>query len=188
MARRARRRGGGGDSPTRRRASSRRGSSRDSTTQHRASSRRIGGSGARARALVAQFLYYWTRRGPAHHRRLFESNSHQSMCIKQNPQQCIKPNPKAKSQFALSSCWLRHESGDAGARAWRQRVSVVAAARGLGGGSGGGTRAAGLSPTLNHLINHDYRTIRRTTERLCGLIRSHLLIEMLGPIRMINHD
>jgi hypothetical protein len=57
------------------------------------------------------------------------------MCIKQNPWQCIKPNPKAKSQIRIElllAVGVR-ESGGAGARVWWWCVSVVAAAREIGG-------------------------------------------------------
>jgi hypothetical protein len=63
-----------------------------------------------------------------------------------------------------------------GARAWRRQCTSLAVA------------ARRSSPTPNRPINHDYRTIRRTTGRLCGLIESCLLIKMLRPIRTINHD
>jgi hypothetical protein len=70
----------------------------------------------------------------------------------------------------------------AAVREWRQRRTGLAAE------AHGFDRGSRSSPTPNRPINHNYRTIRLTTERLGGLIGLCLLIEVLGPIMMTNRD
>jgi hypothetical protein len=56
---------------------------------------------------------------------------------------------------------------------------------------GGGARLRQGQPVVpypNRSINREYRMIRQTARRLCGLIGSCLLIEVLGPTRTINRD
>jgi hypothetical protein len=81
----------------------------------------------------------------------------------------------------------RRGGGGDGATRRRWCLSTATAAHGLAVAHGfdKGSRSC---PTPNRSINREYRMIRQTTRRLCGLIGSCLLIEVLGLTRTINRD